>query len=174
MCSLISDFDGEFSCSNEPHAIAYDDFTRREVRSLVFHVLYAVEAFDYQISLESIIDNFNRGFNLDIPAQGEIYQVTSVIIEHRDSLDEYYKPFLTHWPFDRLSVCTKLILRFAVWEIMYTQTNERIIINEAVELAKCFAEEDAYRFINGVLDRVAKSVRTQNSVPSNDSSTVKN
>jgi transcription antitermination protein NusB len=47
-------------------------------------------------------------------------------------------------------------LLFAVWEFKNTETDARIIINEAIELAKCFAEEDAYRFVNGILDPVSK------------------
>ena len=51
----------------------------------------------------------------------------------------------------------KLILRLALWELLHTDTDPVVIINEAVELAQCFAEQDAYKFINGVLDSYRKS-----------------
>jgi N utilization substance protein B len=137
------------------------DLSRREVRSLVFHFLYAAEAFNYEESLQSIIDSFNRGFELDIPLDGELFTIVNDIINKRKDLEKDYEPYLANWRSERISVCTKLILLFAVWELRYTETDTRIIINEAIELAKCFAEEDAYRFVNGILDPVSKELRKE-------------
>jgi len=140
---------------------SYDDLSRREVRSLVFHLLYAAEAFDYQESLQSIILNFNRGFNLNIPLDSELATVVEAVIEDRENLQKIYEPHLSNWRVDRVSVCTKLILLFGIWELKNIETDTRIIINEAIELAKCFAEEDAYRFVNGILDSVSKDLRKE-------------
>lgn len=140
----------------EQETIEYGDLSRRDIRALIFHLLYAAESFDYEESLEAIVDNFNRGFNLSIGPDSEVFTITQGVIDTRNELDIIYQPYLTNWRFDRISVSTKLILRLAVWELTYTDTDVRIVINEAVELAKCFAEEDSYRFINGVLDRVVK------------------
>ena len=71
-------------------------------------------------------------------------------------LDEECKPLLSNWRFERLGMCTKLILRYALWELQTTDTNPTIVINEAIELAKCFAEKDAYKFVNGILDEALK------------------
>ena len=130
---------------------------RRKLRSIIFHLLYAAEACEYEESLEAIADNFNRGFGLEIAREDEAFTIAQAVIEARDALDETYIPFLENWRFERVSDVTKLILRFSVWELLNTDTSLRIVINEAVELAKCFAEDDAYRFINGILDRVAKA-----------------
>jgi N utilization substance protein B len=138
---------------------SFDDLSRRDVRSLVFHFLYAAEAFEYQESLQTIIENFNQGFDLNVPLDGEIFNITNAIIINRVELEKTYEPYLANWRSERISVCTKLILLFAIWELKNTSTDARIIINEAIELAKCFAEEDAYRFINGILDPVSKELR---------------
>lgn len=162
MCFLLFDFHDETSDALVvPETFSYDDLSRREVRSLIFHLLYAMEAFDYQESLAAIVDNFNRGFNLNIPADSEVVHVTQAIITARDELDELYKPLLANWRFDRLGISTKLILRFAIWELKNSDIDSRIVINEAVELAKCFAEADSYRFINGILDKIAKGETTE-------------
>ncbi|HVT62092.1 MAG TPA: transcription antitermination factor NusB [Legionellaceae bacterium] len=134
----------------------YADLSKREKRSLIFHILYAAEAFDYQCSLESIVDNFNRGFGLDIPLDSDVFSDAQAIITNRNNLDEECKPLLSNWRFERLGMCTKLILRYALWELQATDTNPTIVINEAVELAKCFAEKDAYKFVNGILDEALK------------------
>lgn len=137
-------------------AVAYNDLSRRDVRALVFYLLYAAEAFDYQESLSALVDNFNRGFELDIPHDSEVVRIAQAIIDEQYRLDELFTPLLANWRFERLGVSTKLILRFATWELEHTDTDSRIVINEAVELAKAFAEKDAYKFVNGVLDRLVK------------------
>jgi N utilization substance protein B len=158
-----------YSCSDVssskndiPHEINsilnYNDLTKREIRSLIFHLLYAMDAFDYDTSLESIVDNFNRGFELEIPKDSLVYTITNAIIENRKELDEAIKPLLHNWRFDRIGVCTKLVLRFALWELQNTDTIANIVLNEAIELAKCFTEKDAYKFINGILDEAVKKM----------------
>jgi N utilization substance protein B len=144
---------------NEQTPISYDDLSRRDVRSLIFHFLYAADAFNYEESVESIVDSFNRGYDLSVPLDGEITHIIKGIIDNREQLEKTYEPYLANWRAERISVCTKLILLFAIWELKNTETDARIIINEAIELAKCFAEEDAYRFVNGILDPVSKELR---------------
>lgn len=131
----------------------------RKHRSLIFHLLYAAESFDYDISLAAIIDNFNRGFELDIDPEGDIAQTVQAVINDRSSLDEAIKLLLAHWRLERVGVCTRLILRMAMWELTNTDTPHNIVINEAIELAKCFAEKDAYKFVNGVLDEGVKRMK---------------
>ena len=149
---------------NDQGQPSFDDLSRRDVRSLIFHFLYAIEAFDYQESLQSIVDNFNRGFNLNVPFDSELCSVVNAIVNDRHQLEKIYEPFLSNWRIDRVSVCTKLILLFAIWELKNTETDTRIIINEAIELAKCFAEEDTYRFVYGVLDPISKDLRKELSI----------
>ncbi|HVX01225.1 MAG TPA: transcription antitermination factor NusB [Candidatus Babeliaceae bacterium] len=129
---------------------------RRDGRSLVFHLLYAMDSFDYQVSLESIADNLGRGFQCHIDVNGSLFKEAQGIIVQRDYLDSLIKPLLDNWRFDRLGVCTRLIVRLALWELINTDTTHSIVINEAVELAKCFGELDSYKFINGILDEWVK------------------
>lgn len=143
--------------------ISVQKLTARDIRSLVFHLLYAMDAHDYETPLQSVVDNINRGFNLDLPFDHKAVTIAREIIQHREELDTAYISFLKNWRIERVGVCTRLVLRYAMWELLYTDTDTRIIINEAVELAKCFAEEDAHRFINGILDRAAKALRKDKS-----------
>lgn len=142
----------------ETGTISYNDLSRREVRSLILHLLYAIEAFDYDTSLESIADNFNRGFDLKITPESEVFKVAQMIVQTRNELDNAIKPLLHNWRFDRIGICTKLILRLALWELQNTPTSANIVMNEAIELSKCFAERDAYKFINGILDEAVKKM----------------
>ena len=154
-----NELEGRITEGNEVNEFDYNDLSRREVRSLIFHLLYAAESFEYQDSLGALVDNFNRGFELNIPADGELVDIAQAVIDERDELDDKIKPLLHNWRFDRLGVITKLILRFAIWELDTTKTPSNVVINEAIELAKCFAEKDAYKFINGLLDEHVKKTK---------------
>lgn len=129
--------------------------SRRKQRSLLFHILYAVDALDYEVSPREIASKLNDEYETDIDLDGEIvYQVTQ-ITSKRAELDQTLIPFLENWRFERIGKCTLLVLRYAIWEILYTSTPQNIIINEAIELAKCFSEKDAYKFVNGILDKIS-------------------
>ena len=152
MCSLSN----ERHLNSDTH-IAYESLSRRQLRSLVFHLLYAAESHQYQESLEAIAENMAYGYNIEIPIDSDVFKTAQAIIDHRDELDKQYVPFLHNWRFERIGLCTKLILRYAIWELFHTDTAANIAINEAVELEKCFSEKDAYKFINGILDEVIKA-----------------
>ncbi|MBV8661374.1 MAG: transcription antitermination factor NusB [Candidatus Dependentiae bacterium] len=137
--------------------------TRRKMRSLLFHILYAADAFDYETSAAEIAANFNREYETDIDLHGEIIKTVNAIATKRNELDEQIIPFLENWKFERIGRCTLLVLRYAIWEILYTTTPHSIIINEAIELAKCFAEQDSYKFVNGILDKVYNSLKPEDS-----------
>ena len=143
----------------EDSILICDTLTQTEQRSLIFQLLYAVDAFDYENSLESIVDNFARGFGVVVPLESAVFKTTYSIVDERNELDSHIIPFIENWRPERLGVSTRLILRIALWELSHTNTDAVVIINEAVELAKCFAEQDAYKFINGLLDEYVK--RTQ-------------
>ncbi len=140
-----------------------NDLSRRDVRSLVFHLLYTAEAFNYEEPLEKIVEGYDSGFYIQIPCDSEVFKTVQTIINKRDFFDEQYRTLLTNWRFERIGVSTKLILRYAIWELCFAKTDPCIVMNEAVELAKCFAEHDAYRFVNGILDKFVheKSMTTE-------------
>lgn len=132
------------------------NLSQRDRRSVIFHLLYLADSYDYTLSMQALADNLNRGFDLSISLDGPLVSVAQAVVNNRDALDTLYQPFLANWRLERLSICTKLILRYAVWELLNTDTNPTIVINEAIELAKCYAEKDAYKLINGILDQIVK------------------
>src|SRR5438876_817688 len=92
------------------------DLSRRDVRSLIFHLLYAMDAHEYEDSLQSIVDMFNRGFNLSIQPSDEVFTITDAVVRERDALDTMIAPLSQNWRLDRIGLSTKLILRLAIWE----------------------------------------------------------
>ncbi len=132
--------------------------SRRDVRSIIFHLLYALESLDYSVSVQSVVIGFNNEYEATIPLEGEIIDTVTSIADKRNDLDAYVLPFLANWRLERVGCCTKLVVRYALWELLYTATPPTIVINEAIELAKCFSEKDAYKFVNGILDEVVKKL----------------
>lgn len=133
--------------------------SRRDFRALVFHLLYAWDSSEYDSSLASVVDTFNRGFELDIPMEGEVVDTVQAIADSRKKVDEIITPLLKNWKLERVGYCTRLILWMGVWELLYSDTPSTIVINEAVELAKNFSEKDAYKFVNGVMDEALKAMQ---------------
>ena len=76
---------------------------------------------------------------------------------HRDEIDGEIVRFLKKWSLSQLNIVDKNILRIAIAEFNYTyedKADRKVIINEAVELAKIYGGENSYRFINGILSAV--------------------
>lgn len=67
-----------------------------------------------------------------------------------------------HWRLERMNVLDRLILRLAVYEFLHEPgTPGRVVINEALELARTFSNDDAVRFINGILDAIRRRLERE-------------
>ena len=76
-------------------------------------------------------------------------------ITHLQSIDARIEAQAQHWRLERMAVIDRLILRMAVYEFLYRpETPRTVVIDEAIELARTFSEQDAVRFVNGVLDGI--------------------
>ena len=81
------------------------------------------------------------------------------VLKERETLDAELDPFLQQWPMYRLGTVERNVLRLGAWELSRCpEIPAPIAINEAVDLAKFFSETQSGKFVNGVLDRFAKSV----------------
>lgn len=82
------------------------------------------------------------------------------IIDNHAELDELFSPYLSRKA-EHLDPVERAVLRIGTYELQYQlATPYKAVINEAVELAKRFGSEDGHKFVNGVLDKVAKQVRS--------------
>jgi len=74
------------------------------------------------------------------------------------ALDEVIGKHCENWRFERLAAIDRAILRLAIHEMSSTDTPPKVVLNEAVDLAKKFSSDDSGAFVNGVLDAVHKSL----------------
>ena len=74
-------------------------------------------------------------------------------------LDAMLSEMAENWAMQRMAVTDRNILRMGAFEILYTETPDRVAINEAVELAKRYGARQSPQFVNGLLDRFLREVR---------------
>ena len=87
-------------------------------------------------------------------------EIVQGVLDHRAEIDDAITRSATAWPLDRMPAVDRAILRVAVWEI--TRNDEvptAVAIDEAVQSAKELSTDDSPRFVNGVLDGVARALR---------------
>lgn len=141
---------------NEDFLYSVKPDSRRNERILAFCLIYAADRSEYSESLDVLILNLRDAYSIEIEHNNFIRTLVQAVIETHEQLDECIKPYLKNWKLERLGCCTRLILRMAVWELNQAGAIPSVIMNEAIELAKMFAERDAYKFVNGILDEIVK------------------
>jgi len=129
--------------------------TRHQSRSAVIGLLYAhdignpeVQQFSEDLLEEKKIRNKQREFALGL---------YNGVLEHLETIDNEIKAHLKDWDFERLDHVDKSILRLGTYELLYTDLDRAVIINEAVELAKELGSDQSPKFVNGVLDAIEKT-----------------
>lgn len=79
--------------------------------------------------------------------------------EHEEEINKMISDSLkSGWTIERISTIDLALLKIAIYEIIYKKTDYKIVINEAVELAKNYSEEFSPKFINGVLAKIVKNL----------------
>ncbi|HEV8291410.1 MAG TPA: transcription antitermination factor NusB [Tepidisphaeraceae bacterium] len=79
--------------------------------------------------------------------------------EHRQTADRWVERVAPQWPPYRQPAVDRNVLRMAVWELVNTSTPPKVVIDEAIELAKHFSTEQSASFVNGVMDAILKEHR---------------
>lgn len=128
------------------------ELTLSERRALILHLLYSLEMNNYEKTVYEVLRDYANEYQIYIDFNDSLVNEIEGVVENRDQIDEEIRPYLKKWRIDRISIILKLIIRYAVWEFKNKKSDPALIINEAVELAKGFAEDESYKFVNGVLD----------------------
>ena len=101
---------------------------------------------------------------LDFDPHQKITAFARVLIEgtaeHLPEIDQHIGRVLKHWDMDRVGGVEKAILRLSVYSLLYQpDIPDSVVMDEAVELAKTFCEDQSFSFINGVLDAIAQQIQ---------------
>ncbi|MFW5836996.1 MAG: transcription antitermination factor NusB [Desulfovibrionaceae bacterium] len=132
---------------------------RRSGRRLAFQVLYGLAASKRSDCDKAFEDNPAVQEQGEGPALDFARDLACGAWGRRDELDEVIARFSRHWKVERIAKVELAILRLGLYEILHCgDTPLKVAINEAVELAKRFGDENSRTFINGILDAAAKAV----------------
>jgi N utilization substance protein B len=80
-------------------------------------------------------------------------------VENSDAVDGMIKKHLVNWDFSRLNLVDRALLRLSVYELLFQNTAPSVVIDEAIDISREYGTDDSYRFINGVLDGVRKTIQ---------------
>jgi N utilization substance protein B len=127
-------------------------------------VLYAVDLAESGRSEraatpEEVFGRIAENFELPEGARAFGLELVSGITRHRAELDTLLSEHATNWRISRMAAVDRNILRIGAYELTHTETPARVVLDEAIELARRFGDDPSPAFVNGVLDAVARAVR---------------
>jgi N utilization substance protein B len=130
---------------------------RRKARRLALQAIY-----QWQIARQSLTEialQYNEDENMPKSDGAYFHELLQNIPPHCEALDAEFLPFLDR-PAAELDPIELAILRMGAYELITRlEIPYRVVINEAVELAKLFGAEDGYKYVNGILNQLARKVR---------------
>jgi transcription antitermination protein NusB len=129
---------------------------RRKARQLALQAIY-----QWQLTKDNVADIVEQ-FKLEQPTKGVdmpyFELLLTGVVTNVSTLDAIFSPFLSR-KLDDLDQIDKGVLRLSCYELTYCKdVPYKVVINEAIELAKAFATDDSHKFVNGVLDKVVKQM----------------
>lgn len=133
---------------------------RRHQRRFAFQVIYSLN-FDRSMGKDALVrsfDNFWTEEEFDLPRQ-ESYAWTLVegVFENFAHIDDIITRHSQHWKLNRIAKVELTILRLSLFEMLFCPDIPlKVAMNEAIELAKDFGDDNSKTFVNGVLDAAAK------------------
>jgi N utilization substance protein B len=127
---------------------------RTRARGVALQALYEIDIANHPVG--NVLKNRLEEEGLNDELQDFITQIVVGVIPIREELDLVIAKYAPEWPLDQIATIDRNIMRVAAWEMaVIGDTPIKVIINEAVELAKLYGSDSAPRFINGVLGSLA-------------------
>ncbi len=128
---------------------------RSRAREVVLQVLYEDDLNPDRNM--AVADEFLRGrLNHDVELVAFASELLSGVRRNRGELNALLEARAENWSLARMAVTDRNVMRLAIYEMLYTDTPSRVVLNEAIELARRYGSKQSAPFVNGVLDRVLR------------------
>ena len=128
---------------------------RRSSRELALKFLYQFEL--NEGDLDEQIKLFLERNSSQEDVENFMKELVVSLINKIEEIDGIIRKFSDHWVLDRMTVIDRNILRMGTCELLFSfSTPPKVVINEAIDIAKKYGNEDSPEFINGILDKVYK------------------
>ena len=129
---------------------------RTKLRELTFKLIYS-ETIQKQLEEEGIANFFEENEIQTSEEKAYVQEIWDGIHEKETDILEAIKRNLKEaWSIERIAKIDLAILKLAIYEMVYSKTPYKVVINEAVELAKKYGDDNAKAFINGILASIVK------------------
>ncbi|MCC5800254.1 transcription antitermination factor NusB [Rossellomorea vietnamensis] len=126
---------------------------RRVAREKALQALFQIDmsGIEPEVALRNVLEEEEK-------MDAYLEQIVLGFIENQEKIDGHIRENLEKWSFDRLAKVDRNILRLGVYELLFVEdVPNNVVINEAVEIAKIFGDDQSSKFINGVLSKVSQS-----------------
>ena len=139
-----------------------DPQARRRAREAALQMLYQCDvgragAFE---SIQSYWASRDEADAIPDSLQAFANRVVRGTLDRREEIDALLSAHAQNWRIERMAVIDRVVLRMGVYEMLADpETPSKVIINEAIELARSYSGDEAVGFVNGVLDAVRKQLR---------------
>ncbi|MCI6763492.1 MAG: transcription antitermination factor NusB [Bacilli bacterium] len=124
---------------------------RSELREKIMTIIYQITLYKNNKMNYNVDDVIKENIEID---NEFVKDMVYGIVTEFDSLTEIANTYLKNWTIDRLDLTGASILRMAIYEIKYMDTPKVVVINEAIELAKKYSDDNVRKMINACLDRI--------------------
>ncbi len=125
--------------------------SRNQAREKIITILYQI----YMYQDNNINYNVDNIINDNVNIKNEfVCDMVNGVLNKKDELFSMANKYLNNWDMTRLSKLDQAIITLSEYELLYTDTPDVVCINEAIELAKKYSDDDVVKMINAVLDKV--------------------
>lgn len=114
---------------------------------------FRIQAEDTTVVVTEILDRNLERYETAIQDKAFVRKLVDGVIAQQQALDEKIQPIAPEWPIDQIARVDRSILRMGLYELLHLGeiVPPKVVINEAVELAKAFGSDNSSKFVNGVL-----------------------
>jgi N utilization substance protein B len=124
----------------------------------IYEIDFRKDAGDTGFEVREILDRNISRYKKQVDDTSFIEILVLGVVEHEAELDAELQPLAPEWPISQIARMDRVVLRMGLFELAHTtDTPPKVVINEAVELAKAFGGENSSKFINGVLGTATRN-----------------
>lgn len=131
---------------------------RHLARSCVMQTLFSVEF--KEEDPKKVLDRVLEQFAPKLSEKDFAYETLNGVLDNQKEIHKAIKKFAPQWPIEKIAKVDRAILEIGIYEIMFSKDVPPVVaINEAIEIAKHFGDNNSPKFINGVLSSVMKEYK---------------
>lgn len=120
---------------------------RKKAMTILYQIsLYEKNKIDYNFD-EVIKENLDSIDNF-------VLELVHGVIDNKSDIDNFANKYLDNWELRRLGLTDQAIIRIAIYELLYTNIDGKVAIDEAINISKEYCDEKIVKMINGVLDKI--------------------